>query len=226
MKSKILILLILSMVFLGCTQTETAYNQEELDNAVLIASESLQDTYDSKLIEAKNDSDSFLKKYSSSLIQIHLAREHVDLSGVLYLQAREYYFEEYPVWEYGYDYGLEFGLIYFELSKNESMNSKTLLNQAKKNLLEIKKDSPNEFFKKDVDLRIQQIEGLNLLGDDLINLTDNAIELVNDTNGLDEISAKMDIWDELIDKYNSKLQLVKNNQDSLDLHWGVDWYKN
>jgi vacuolar-type H+-ATPase subunit I/STV1 len=197
--------------------------QEQLDKNTAKVSllQTQRDTLKSQIANLTAEKDSnldFLKDYSTSLINIHRAMSYIDLASANLASGNEYV----ATGEYYYNFAIPF----YDVGKEQVLDAKELLNKAKIRLKSVESKSPNDFYKKDVENRIKQVDALLSVSDSLYDLLDYQGKQLYEVNYGSESKATdfLNRYNNLIPKYNSQLEQLGKVHDSIDLEWDQDWY--
>jgi hypothetical protein len=160
----------------------------------------------------------FFKEYSVALNNIYVASGLFDIAslnldaGYSYVQTEEYYYD--------------FAIPYYDTGKEQVLDAKELLNKAKSKLQNLQTNAPNSFFESDVKDRIEQVDALISVSNDLYSLFDYQKQQLYEVNYGSESKATEyhNKYNALIPEYNEKLKKLSDVQNRIDLNWDQDWY--
>jgi len=160
----------------------------------------------------------FFKEYSVVLNNIHVASGLFDIAnlnldaGNSYTKTGEYYYE--------------FAIPYFDTGKEQVLDAKELLNKAKSKLQNPQTNAPNSFFESDVKDRIEQVDALISVSNDLYSLLDYQKQQLYEVNYGSESKATeyYNKYNALVPEFNNRLKKLSEIQNRIDLKWDQDWY--
>ncbi|MCX6710127.1 MAG: hypothetical protein NTV63_04230 [Candidatus Woesearchaeota archaeon] len=160
----------------------------------------------------------FFKEYSIALNNIHVA-SGLDVEANLNLDAGNSYTETE-------EYYYEFAIPYYDTGKEQVLDAKELLNKAKSKLQNLQSNAPNSFFQSDVEDRIEQVDALISVSNDLYSLLDYQKQQLYEVNYGSESKATEynNKYNALVPEFNNRLKKLSEIQNRIDLNWDQDWY--
>ena len=170
------------------------------------------------LHKENEDNIEFFRKYSIALNNIHVAFQYLDLAKATfdivndYVLSGEYYYDgATPLYDGAIEYVLD---------------AKELTIKAKTGLQKILNDAPNQFFREDVENRIEQATILIGVSDIFHQQINYIINELYEINYGSEAKADeyLDKANDLIPRYNSLLKDLSEVSNKIDLEWDQDWY--
>jgi exonuclease VII small subunit len=178
-------------------------------------------TYSYTLNQSSSSQEStlnFFKEYSVALNNIHVASGLFDIAnlnldaGNSYIETGEYYYE--------------FAIPYFDTGKEQVLDAKELLNKAKSKLQNLQTNAPNSFFESDIKDRIEQVDALISVSNDLYSLLDYQKQQLYEVNYGSESKATEyhNKYNALVTEFNDRLKKLSEIQNRIDLNWDQDWY--
>lgn len=184
---------------------------------VLISSGCITDNKSTNNKEAE-DIISFFMEYNIAIMNIQMAREYLATSqanldiGVDYILSEEYtYVDAENIFDEG---------------KEQTLKANEYLTKSIKKLEKIKENTPNSFFKQDIENRIKQTNLLISISDDYYLLLDYLIKELYEVNYGSSLKAKEynNKYNDLIPKIDSTLNELSAVQSDIDLEWDQDWF--
>lgn len=223
MNKKTIIAITLLILISGCTQLQDSSQLETSKNQIKILEEQNQ-LLDEKQNKTQLDFDEykerniqFITKYSIALINMHVAREDIGLA-VLNLDLGRYYTET--------DYFYEVARTYYETGIQQNTKARGFLLRAKKELQDIQNNTPNNFFRKDVQNRIRHSNALLEYQGHLAKMLEYTNEELYQTNfgSEDKAAENLKKYNQEIVPYNAVLEKITEIETGIELEWSQEWY--
>ena len=161
----------------------------------------------------------FAQQYSVAVGDIDAAYKELSLARVNFDLANGY-LKNTP--NYNYTATNEF----YDKGKEQTVNAGQFLNDAKSRLILARKYAPDEFFTKDVDDRLNQVEVMTKYDSLLIDLLNLRAKEVYEVNYGDRAKAT-DYSQQVLEKmkdYNVALSDLNDVSSSINTKWNRSWY--
>lgn len=161
----------------------------------------------------------FFKEYTIALNNIYVGSSYIALANINLEKFNGYISDDE-----GYYY--DFAEPLASLGKEQATKSKDYLTKAKTKLEAIKDKAPNEFFKEEVSMRIEQTNALILNSNQIYSLLDYAKQQLYEINyGSKSKATEYHVkYNSLIEEVNTNLKNLSDIQNKIDLYWDQDWY--
>lgn len=166
----------------------------------------------------KEDNTEFFNSYVIAMNDYHTASELFSVAGSnldygnWYTETEGYYYES--------------AIDYYDRAKEQLIESKELLTHAKLKLNNIKNDSPNEFYTKEINNRLEQINIFLSLVDQYYLLNDYMSKQLYEVNygSKTEATRYYNSYNDLIPEVNENMKKLSDISQKIDLAWDQDWY--
>ena len=160
----------------------------------------------------------FFNDYVVAVNDYHVADSYFDLAnvnldnGIWYSGTEGYYYE--------------FAIDYLEIARGQLTDAKELLAHSKVRLESIRDKAPNQFYKDEVQNRIEQNEIMFSIINKYYSLVDYMDKQLYEVNYGSEAEATryFNMYNELIVESNEDLASLSDISQGIDLAWDQDWY--
>ena len=136
------------------------------------------------------------------------------------------YYNDYIYQPEGYIYDI--ASVYLDDSLSLLKSTKEDLMKSKNRLLAVQNSSPNEFYSKEINLRLLQVDSLLTISEkriQMINLSNEILYKVNYVNEIKE-GEYVDELNLLIEEFNLDIEKSIEVENNIDIHWLEDFYPN
>ncbi len=163
------------------------------------------------------DDTEFFNNYVIAINDYHVADSYFELA-VINLENANWYTET--------DYYYDTAINYIDLGKDQTGEAKQLLLHAKSKLDILKDIPPNEFYREEINNRIEQTDILLDLNNQYYLLLDYMSKSLYEINYGSETEATRYhlLYNDLIPEINENMQKLSDISQEIDLAWDEDWY--
>lgn len=168
--------------------------------------------------DSKNSNVDFFNNYVIAVNDYHIANSYFDLgvtnldTGIWYIETEDYYYES--------------AVDYLSVAKEQLTETKAFLIHSEAKLKNIENKAPDQFYKKEIQNRIEQNEIMLSLTNKYYLLVDYMDKQLYEINYGSEIEATryFNMYNDLIIEVNEDLYALSDISQEIDLAWDQDWY--
>lgn len=168
--------------------------------------------------DSKNSNVDFFNNYVIAVNDYHIANSYFDLgvtnldTGIWYIETEDYYYES--------------AVDYLSVAKEQLTETKAFLIHSEAKLKNIENTAPDQFYKKEIQNRIEQNEIMLSLTNKYYLLVDYMDKQLYEINYGSEIEATryFNMYNDLIIEVNEDLYALSDISQEIDLAWDQDWY--
>ena len=168
--------------------------------------------------ESEKENLDFFKDYVIAINDYHIADGYFNIAN-LNLDLGNWYVQTE---RYSYDYAVD----YYDEAKEQLTQSKELLIHSRSKLERIRDITPNEFYDREIENRLEQNEILLSLSNQYFLLNDYMIKQMNELllDNQTEATRYNNLYNDLVVESNENLYDLSDISQEIDLDWDQDWY--